>query len=360
MNIISASKHKVTGAVFLMIALFLMVAALLFSIVQARFSGTQQKISSNIYQNSVAFYAAEAGLQYGISFLLANPGTVTGSASGGMINYSIGPLTLLNNGSYTVKITNLTANNYNLLKISSTGKGANNSTRTVQQLIASSASYITGSAVARNNVSFVGGSVLSNTINNINLTMGGTLTINNGAYTITSSGTTTTQGNIKSDVQQNVTAYQSMTEPQFFQNVFGSSASSIQSSAQATGTYYNNSVGGGDYSQTLKNKSGVTIFINQSTVSLGQGVTIGTPTKPVTIIVKGNLTIANGVTIYGFVYSSSPGGFNLAGGAKLYGGIASYGNMNITNNFQLYYRQYPKLVGSNTSYALVPGSWKDF
>lgn len=362
-------KIKQIGATSFVITIILMVAALLIMLYASQNTMLQQKSSGNQLRASQAFEAAEAGLEFGISYLNANTSTVIASPSGGYINYgsansSLTNVALANSSRFSVVYTNPTQNNYQLLQVTSTGVNSDGtSTRVVRQQVYQQSRTFNYSVFSAKNVTFVGGSTLTNTVTNQNISTGGTLTINNGAYTITSTGQTTTQGSIGSDVQQNVPAYQGLSASAFFQLIFGSSTATVQSAAQSAGYYYSNQ--GPDYSQTLSGIQGQTIYINQtngSTVSLGQGVTIGSSTKPVTIIVQGNLSIANGVRIYGFVYSSGPTtGFQLAGGARIDGGIASAGTMNISNGFQLVYNQFPLLAGSsNSPYAKVAGSWRDF
>lgn len=353
---------RMKGAALLIVTAILILAAVSYFIFSAGYVRLNTRTASNQYMNIEAYNAAEAGLQYGMAYLQANSSTIIATASAGKINDTLSAVTLGNSSKFTVNYTNPTTSSYTLLTIKSTGTSSDgSSTRVVQQQVYQQTTSITYSAMSAGNMTFVGGSTLTNTVNNLNVETGGSFTINNGAYTVTSSGTSTTQGNIKSDVQQDVTSLQGLTESEFFQSVFGESEASAQAQATATGTYYNNSVSGGDYSQTLSGKTGVTIYINQSSVTLGQGVTIGSAASPVTLIVEGDLSIANGVTLYGFVYASGPSaGFNLAGGAVIYGGIASYGVMNISNGFKLTYETYPKIVGGSTSYSFVPGSWKDF
>lgn len=365
--------RKQEGAAVLIMTIILLTAILLMAVFTSTNSSLRQKANTNTYANAQAFQAAEAGLSFAIVYLNKNISTVTGSAAGGVINYGAGDtnlnnVSLANGAKFSVTITNPTVNNYQILTITSVGTSVDGTaTDTISERFYQGVSYINSSAMSRGNVTFVGGSTLTNTITNMNIMTGGTVTINNGAQTYTSSGVSSSQGNIKSDVQQNVSSLQSSTESAFFQNVFGANKSTVQAAAQSTSSYYNNTVSGGDYSQTLKGITGKTIYINQSngnTVNLGQGVTIGSQSSPVTIVVDGNLNIANGVTIYGFVYSSAPSssvGFQLAGGARIIGGIASGGILNISNGFQLTYTKYPILVGSSSGgYSPISGSWKDF
>ena len=357
------NKQKQKGAAVLVITAMLVILAVLLFVFAFSYVRMQQKTATNQYYNDQAFQAAEAGLEYGAAYLQTNASTVTGTASAGVINDTLTTVTMTDGSTYSVNFTNPTVNDYTLLTIKSTGTNKDGtSTRVLQQQVYEKSTNITYTAMTAGNVSFVGGSTMTNTTTNLNMAIGGTLTINNGASTYTSSGQSSSQGNIKSDIVQNDSAFSGLSESQFFQTLFGASEATVQATATASSTYYNNAVAGGDYSQKLSGMTGKVIYINQSTVSLGQGVTIGSSADPVTIIVEGDLTVANGVTIYGFVYASGPSaGFNLAGGAKIFGGMASYGTMNISNGFQITFQNIPALQsGGAGSYTKVPGSWKDF
>ncbi len=352
--------RKQQGATTLIIAIVLISVITLMLLYQASFSTMQQRTANNLYSEHQAEQAAEAGLEYAFAYLKTNSVVVTANPAAGLVNYSIGPTTLANGARYSVTIINPTALDYSLLNVISTGTSADGlASRTVRQQAYMTTNSISTSVLVRGAISLVGGSVLTNTITNMNIQAGGALVINNGAQTVTSSGVSTTQGNIKSDVLQNQSSIASLSDAAFFQQVLGTTQSAAQTQATSSGTYYNNSVSGGDYSQTLKNKTGSVIYINQSNVTLGQGVTIGSAANPVTIITTGAITIANGVTIYGMVYSA--GSMNLAGGATITGGIAAGGSMSISNNFRLTFKQVPKLPGGGSgSYAKVAGTWRDF
>ncbi len=360
-------KHKAnseTGAVTLFLALILIMLSTIFILFAANVSLMSTKSITNILRGQKAFQAAQAGMEFGIAYLAQNRATIIANPVSGYISYGSTDSNLTNipqgdSSKYSVVYTNPIASNYTTILITSTGVNDDGTaTRVIKQTVSMLSNNVNASVTAGGNVSLVGGSVLTNTITNLNIQTGGTLTINNGASTVTSSGTSTTQGNIRADVQQNLSSLKGLTEPNFFQTVVGTAKSTVQAQAQATGTYYNNAVSGGDYSQTLKNKSGVVIYISQANVSLGQGVTIGTSANPVTIIVDGNLTIANGVTLYGYVYSSNS--LNLAGGATLTGGMVSYGAMNISNGFRMNFQSISKVAGTAGAFAKVPGSWRDF
>ena len=361
-------KNK--GAATLLIAVMLMLSTIIIALYSGQISMGLLKTTSNLNSRNQSFEAAEAGLEYAIAYLNQNTSTILASPSGGYISYgpsngSLTDVTLSNNSAFSVVYTNPTANDYNVLLITVTGRNADSSsTTTVQQKVAQQPSQITTTISSVGNISLVGGSSLRNTVTNMNIMTGGTVTINNGAQTYTSSGLASYQGRISSDIQQNMPSLQGMSQSAYFQSIFGASSAAVQATAQASGLVYTNQ--SADYSQRLSGVTGKTIFINQTngtTVTLGQGVTIGSAAQPVTIIVIGNLTIANGVTIYGFVYASSPTqSFNLAGGARVFGGLASATTMNISNGFQLIYNKFPIIAGGSAygAYGKLPGTWKDF
>lgn len=350
------------GAVLLMMSLILVMIIGVLSIFAANNALLYSKSVNNLQNSYEAFEAAQAGLENGIYYLQDNISTVIASPSSGFISYALPTVTLSNSSKYTIAYTNPTADDYNTIRITVVGLSSDNlSTRTVTQLVYYQNSAITFSAVARGNATLIGGSHMTNTETDLNLQTGGSVTINNGAATFTSAGRTSSQNNINSDIQENTVALQGISEPTFFQQMTGTSKSSALSMAQASGTYYNNAVSGGDYSQQLNGKEGVVIYIDQATVSIGQGARIGSEDNPVTIIVNGDVTIDNGVRIYGYVYSTGPAtGMNLAGGAHITGGVASYGVLNISNGFRLEYADISPIANSSTSAVKISGTWRDF
>ena len=238
------------------------------------------------------------------------------------------------------------------------------STQQVTQQIEQSTALGSISSFSVGNVSLVGGSRLINTVNNINVETGGTFSISNGASTTTSAGTVTTQGNIGSDIEQNVSAMQGVSETTFFNSIFGTDETTVKNAVILAGNYYNN-YPGNDYTYLLVGKTG-TIWIDQSNGSpatLGHGVTFGSSANPIVLIVEGDLTIGNGVTVNGFVYASGPSaGFQLTGGSNIVGGIASANTISISNNSTVTYKNYSNLslpVGAK-SFTKIPGTWRDF
>ncbi len=364
-------KNKKGASVLLIAVLLIGIAGLIITFA-GNYSSLQQKTSTNIYMNNQSYEAAEVGIEYALSYLQNNSSTVTGSPVSGFINYSIATTTLPNNATYAVAITNPTANNYNLLTLTATGKNADGtSTSVISQQVYKPSGSIKSLVESQGSVVMTGsaGITIPSTMST-SLMSGGTLNISNGAATYTGDSSSrtlvSTQGSIQSDIQQSVSSLGSMTESQYFSSVFGTSEASELASITAGGGHVYTNISGGNYTATLSGMSGTSVWITQNDgnpVTIGGGVTIGTPAAPVLLIVEGSLNFANGFTFYGFIYASggASGTNNLAGGGNIYGGLANYGTLNMSNNAQVYYQA---LSGANYpgsgNYAKVAGSWKDF
>jgi Tfp pilus assembly protein PilX len=349
----------VTTIVMTTLLLITMTLIIMFAAYNTLFA---QKIFANQYRNQQAFEAAQAGLEYAMEYLNANSSAIELTATGGVVNYAIAKTTLTNNSSFTANINNPTASNYTLFLVTATGSSDDGTaTRTVQIYMGQEANYPVNSLLSAGAVTLTGGATLTNTTTNINIVSGGAVTINNGADTVTSSGVTSSQGHYGSDVQQNVTAYQGLTEAQLFADVFGTSEASEKATMN---TYYNNTATSGNYGPLLSGVTNKSIWIDQpngATVSIQNGYTVGSATAPVLLIVEGTggVNIANGVTFYGYIYSS--GTVSLAGGAKIYGGISTDGATNISNGVgAIAFTKYGNLTIGSAIYGKVPGSWKDF
>jgi hypothetical protein len=121
----------------------------------------------------------------------------------------------------------------------------------------------------------------------------GTATLNlNGATKVNSSSglvISSSKGNFKTDIVQNNTL---ITSSNLFNNFFNQSKATVQ--AAANQTYNANNINGAN---------NVTIWINGN-LTLNGATTVGTPDKPVILIVNGTLNLNNSATIYGFVYAT--------------------------------------------------------
>jgi len=356
---------KQMGAATLIVTVILMLAALLMMIYATQYSVLQQKTVSNQLQSNQAFEAAEAGLEFGLAYLITNASTITASASGGQINYgasdsNLTNVSLANNSTYSVVYTNPTANNFNLILITSTGISADGtSSRIVTQQVYSAATTIVYPLITQGNINMSGGSQIINTTaattlytgsSTVSMSGGSTITNNVGSYT-----SPTAPSTIKND-----STISGLTADQLFQNQFGISSNSMQAQAN---TYYNNS-------KNVNYNSlppGIT-WIDQAsgTASIPGGSIIGSAANPVLLIVNGNFTISGGAVFYGIVFVF--GKTNVSGGAnKIYGALLSVGQTTISGGSII---QYDSDIikkawssggsGSGSSYNKVPGSWKDF
>lgn len=326
---------KQAGMATLVLAVILLIAAMVMTIYATQHGVLQQKSAANQIQNSQAFQAAEAGLETGLAYLNQNISTVTGSQSGGYINYGLSDsnitnISLGNNCRYSVVYTNPTQNNYQLLQITSTGTNADGtSIKIVSQQVYSGMSNLKYSVTTQRN-----------------MTTSGTVNIT-GQYGADVGGTYTQSGNVSiSQMTQNDTQLANMSGNALFTNIFGMNKTQMQSQsayfANTNGINYNNLSG--------------TVWINAN-VALSGNNTIGTQANPVLLIVNGNLTASGTVNFYGIIYvtgtTTTSGSFNVNGGLVSEGSIVMSGTSS-TYNTQIVNQLAPG------SYAKIPGSWKDF
>lgn len=318
------------GAAILIITLILLTAAVTAVVYSAVYVNILMKTAANQNSSEQAFEAAEAGLQYGVAYLQTNSSTVTGSPSGGYINYSLAKTTLGNNSSFVVTYTNPTANNYQLLEVSATGTSADGSaTRTVKQQVYSGSSALQYAVTTQGN-----------------LTASGIVTIT-GTNGVDVGGSITTSGIITiSSEKQNDTALAGETGSSLFSGIFGMSESQMQSQA----TYYSNTSG-----INWSSLSG-DVWINSGVVLAGT-YTIGTVANPVLLIVNGNFVASGTITINGILYVT--GSTTTSGAVTVNGGLVSQGAVTMSGTSAAYNSAVVSHFSSST-FGLVPGSWKDF
>lgn len=344
---------KDVGAATLILTVILLVAAVLMLIFSSNHSKLLQKTSTNQYNNSQASQAAEAGFQYALAYISKNYSTIVAAPSGGLISYTIASTTLSNNASYSVVITNPTANNFDLLKIVSTGRSPDNTaTRVVQGLVYPSSILIHPPSLpvtSKNQATIGGSSQVINMQNNSTVSSGGSVSFSGSGSTLTSSGGSD-KNSIGSDVNQNVSSLTNATTDTFFNSYFGSSASTVQGEV----SNFFSSASKSD----LDGLTGASIWVD-SNLSLNGNVTIGSATAPVILIVNGDLSINGNLTFYGFIYAT--GNLSISGSADLTGGAVTAGQLSMTGNGALTYNSTTlNTSGKYSSFSLVPGSWKDF
>lgn len=366
-------KNSSEGYVILATSLILLMVLTLVALFAGQSLSTEGKIAGNTYRSQQAFEAAQAGLEYGINFATTNKSTITdGQVLTG---------TLSNSSTYSV-VLNFVGGNNTKLNIVSTGTCADGSaSRIVKQIVKNSSSSITlppNSVVSRGNVTLKNNASVSNTLGATTILTGGTVVINNNAQTVLASGVSSTSSSTKSDVVQNNSALAGTTDTGLQTTYAGMAFASF--SALAGSSY--SGTGSQDYSSSVSGQTGKIIYINQGgssgTVTTSNGLTIGSAANPVIVVVNGNLSLGNNLTIYGNLYVT--GDINIGNNSTINGLVFGMGNttvsQNVTvngavvsggtttfaaNNIVINYN--PTVLGANNqiggNYGKVNGSWQD-
>lgn len=368
------SKIKQRGAATLVGAIVLVLTATLIVMFAANNSRMQSDISGNINRNSQAYTAAEAGLGYGINYLLQNSSTITASPSGGYINYTNGSITnvaLANGSKYSLVYTNPIANNYNIITITSTGASDDgSSTRTVQVQV-SKGSIVSNvdplPLVSKGAINLSGNGHITNTVNGNTVKSGlGVGFSGNAVTTIASGNSSSASLGIHSDVSANNTTLNNTSQNDLFASYFGTTSSSAVQAKMAH-TYSNSS--NTNYSSTLSGMTGTSIWIDQTggtTASISGNTTIGSAANPVVMVVNGSFSVSGNVTIYGLIYVIGSSGMTttFSGNLGIVGAVVTTDTLNISGNTSVTYNASVisnlKNNSSFTYWARIPGSWKDF
>jgi hypothetical protein len=217
------------------------------------------------------------------------------------------------------------------------------------------------------NLTLTNSATINNTSTNSNILSGGSVTFTNSAETVTSSGVTSNSSKVGSDISENNSSIAGESSSTFFNNFFGTSEAAMQSAANLT---YNSS-SSASYNSQLNGVTGKVIWINQTggTATISNSTTIGSASQPVILIVNGNLTLSNSVTIYGIVFVMNSTSTDLdANSVTINGALGATGNFLFSNSATLNYNpsilsKLPSISGSGSSgtgWGMVPGSWRDF
>ncbi len=359
------------GAATLLFTVTMLVLSTMVILFATNFAVMQYKTAANLNRNTQAYEAAEAGLEFGITYLQQNSATILASPSGGYIlpysNASTTNVVLANNSKFSISYTNPVANNYTLIKITSTGTSDDgSSTRVVSQLVGFGsilANIPSTPLTTKGDVTMGGNATIRNTNSNTTVQSAGQVDISGSAKTVLSSGTSSTAAQIKSDVQQSVSSLQSISTSDFFATYFGVPAATVKNNMEH---YYSNS-SDKNYSSSLSGMSGTSIWIDQTggTATINGITVIGSSTNPVVMVVNGDLSMRGIVVIYGFVYvvgdSSST---DILGSVTINGALVTQSDLKLTGNVTVNYDATAlgnvKNQTALTYYAKVPGSWKDF
>jgi len=346
------------GIATLTIAVVLLVAATLIILFVTNNNLLQQKSTANQNRNNQAFFAADAGIQFGIAYLNNNRAAVIANPVSGFINYSVAALqniTLSNNSKFTVVYTNPTANNFNVITITSTGTSDDGtSTRVISQQVSFQTMLVHSPTLPLTSVGAVtlsGSSNVKNLNSNSTIQSGSTVSFSGSGSTTTSTGGSNKNHN-GGDTSASVSSLNGLTASQFFNSMFGVSSSSVKNGATYCAT-----VSACSLSITT---SGVVWIDSSATINDSVANQIGTAVSPVIMIVNGSFSLSGGTSIYGIIYAfgnSSVGN----GTAQVFGALLSAGTVNTTGNISINYDTTTINNVSNIgTYAKIPGSWRDF
>lgn len=368
-------KMKQLGAAVMLTMFPLLIISSLIIVTTIQSVKTNALIVRNQLEAQKAFEAAESGLEYGTAYLLNNYQSIivdksenSGFGDGFIDKYLSSLLNDADNGNNTyfnVSYTNTTANNLDIIEI--TSKGSSDSGMVEKTITEKIARIKFGSVtpqsslITMGNVSLGGNATITNTVNNHTIWAGGNISLSGSASTQASNGIKSNSSTANIDLSSNDPQISSLTKDQFFNYMLGSDKSSVESHASTVLNYSANQ----KLSSILSDSSyeGKSIWINQTagTASLSGSATIGSTTKPVFLVINGDFKANGNTEIYGIVYITqdwkNTGGGNLTvhGAIIVEGDMSSTGSPNIDYDFNI--------ISETINIAIfskVPGSWRDF
>lgn len=348
------SINRQMGLSTLVISTLLLVASTLIVLLAASYSAMQKKTSANQNRNTQAFEAAEAGLEYGVIYLQQNSSTITANPVSGHINYTDNSITNVSQGNgskYSIQYTNPTANNYDLIQITTTGSSDDNtSTRVVSQQVQKKpylSTTPTSSLVAVGTVSVDGSASVANTTN--------------GGVAIQSGGQVTQKtGSVTGSVQQNISSLSNSTSDSFFNSYFGATTNTIKSLAGTFCTNTSTCTSNGSSVSLGSNTTGIVWVDSASELNDSVASTIGSAQNPVILIINGDLNVNGNITINGVLVvlgntAIGNGTATINGTLLTTGSVSASGNISVSYNSSVV-----TIAHSFSTYVKIPGSWKDF
>ena len=356
------------GYALLLPAIIILLGLTITGLIVSKTMFFNQKEHNNLFNQNLAFMAAEAGLEYGIAYLKNNKALVLTDANNngyidGFTNSSITNVAFTNNTKFSVSYANPVLNNNKNLQIMSTGSADNGtSTRVIRmqlEIYPLLATNPPASIVSHKGTNLSGNVHVENTQTGVTLWSGGNVALAGSANTKGTNNTTSNKQGLSSDVVRNDPGLGSLTGDNFFSGFFGRSKADIQQGSDII--YTNNS--SANYSEVLNGISGKSVWINQTggTAKLNSNSTIGTAEKPVILIVNGDFQANASITVYGLVYvignwdNTGGGNLTVTGSVVVEGIMSGNGTPNVTYS--------TNVLGNLTQigeYVKVPGSWRDF
>lgn len=373
MRMFPSSKKRQQGIALLFSCLALLLLVSVVTVYATNAVINQQKLLANNYRSTIAFEAAEAGLEYGLAFFKQNKAAILVDRGGGKIDgytFTSTYPALTNNATFSVAYTSPIVNDLTVVMITATGYDSENSAHRTLSLLIKGKAIFTSLATAntvtvRNTVSTSG---------NVSITNNNAIATANAGGAVSFSGSSGTQASINgtgsvsssknglaADVTQNNNALSSGTTDAFFTSIFGASRTAVQSQA---GTVLNNST-----STSYNTLNGVTkqiIWINQSggTASINASTTIGSTSAPVILIVNltngAQLSINGSTTINGLLYVASNWNNGGGGNATINGNAIVEGNFSSTGNLSVNYNStIAQNLKTTGSFYKAAGGWND-
>ncbi len=367
-------NHKQRGVATLVVTSILLFLVTIAAFYSARAILTEQQIVNNSLHYEQAYQTAQAGLEYGHSYLIENSTsvpdntTLTGSITGG--------------GNYSVSLVYVGGNN-DLIELTSTGTSADGA---VSKILIERAALIGGGGLAPFNVAIKstglvdmnGTSTIINLTNDQTINSGGVTSIGGSSTTVLSSGVSSDKNTISADVNANDAALAATSDADLFEDHFGMPMANFEGTADSSFS----STGNTNYNTQLNGKLGETIWIDAGggNVDINSSTVIGSADAPVTLIVtNGDLSVEGSAEIYGTVITS--GDYNQAGNSEIYGLVYGGGDSQITGGSIIegglviggdltirisgrikYVDENIQSFGSSggTEYSRLAGSWRDF
>lgn len=374
---------KQNGAATLLITMVLMLLITSAAIFTAKFSSQDVRISANDYRAKQAETAAQAGVDHTLNILnkqdIINNNAATGTIGPANLTATIGGQNIVL-GSYQATYEILDLNNAaatmlgknNLVRITSTGKSADNSASKKIETMARFAPVLVnepkGNIIARGNVKLGTGGGGNITIDNDKskffVWSGGAITNYSGSTALdNSSGIFSSSLSPKPQLLPNDTLLSATLNDasgdKYFRAFFGADRTVIKKLATV--------VDGSDSNLNIKLSNGGRFYWLTGNVILNNSTYGGSTTNPgpVIIFVENGATLTlNNATINGLLYidtswTHGSGSMSTINGALIINGnlaVANAGKLTINYPYSTIIQKLPKYVGV---YAHVAGSWQE-
>ena len=380
------------GAATLITSLVLLVTMTIVTIFVARSIVMEQRIYSNEYRSKQAFEAAEAGLDYGLKFVLDYG---VDRDKDDVLDTVMSAVTTLPNGSdYMVTLSEINPpGDMTRIRVTSTGRSDDDtSIRKVSQVIGLLPAF---PSVPGNPMTTKGSVVINGAGEVINPE--GNATIWTGSNSVTFSGASgktsipdpSNPGQLIDssnstvtglDIVMNDTNLSSMTDDQFFKNFLGVDKNTYQNgyaTLAVDGANVNNAWNDASPGTDLARREiiwvdGDSDFSGNTTVGCTATVAGNTPTteanciaaggqvKPVIMVIDGNLQGSGTVKVFGLVYITGDfqgsGNLDVTGAVIMEGGVTGSGALDVRYSSSVL-KQAGDTLGPP---ATIAGTWRDF